>query len=75
MLSFELANEGRGIQIYCDEEGMATLVRALEKVRSGGDHLHLLTPSNGGRRGLDLSEKNPWGGDTIPEVIIDWVGE
>lgn len=72
MLSFELANAGRAIEISCDEQGMAALIKALEKVRSDGDHVHLLTPSNGGR---ELSEKNPWGKEAIGEVIINWVGE
>jgi len=70
MLSFELANEGRAIQIYCDKEGLSTLMKALERVRSSG-HLHLLTPANGGR---ELSDKTPWGKDAIGEVIINWVG-
>lgn len=72
MLSFELANAGRAIEISCDEAGMAALIKALERVRADGDHLHLRTPSNGGR---DLSEKSPWGQDAIGEVIINWVGE
>jgi hypothetical protein len=72
MLSFTIANEGRAVEISCDEEGMATLIKALENVRADGDHLHLCTPSNGGR---DLSETTPWGGEAIGEVIINWVGE
>jgi hypothetical protein len=75
MLSFELANEGREIQICCDEEGMAILIRALNKVRAEGDHVHLLTPECGAYRGLELSGKNPSGQDTIPEVIINWAGD
>ncbi len=71
MVSVELVNEGRGIQIYCDNSGIDSLVAALEKVRSTG-HLHLLTPSNGGRH---LSEKTPWGQDTIGEVIITTVSD
>lgn len=69
MLSFELTNEGRGIQAYCDEQGLATLIRALEKLRSTRGHMHLCTPANGGR---DLSEKNPWGADAIGEVIFTY---
>lgn len=72
MLSFELANEGRAVEISCDEQGMTALIKALERVRAKGDHIHLCTPSNGGR---DLSEKNPWGGAAIGEVIINWVGD
>jgi hypothetical protein len=72
MLSFELANEGRAIEISFDEQRMAALIKALERVRADGDHIHLCTPSNGGR---ELSEKNPWGKEAIGEVIINWVGE
>jgi hypothetical protein len=57
MLSFQLANEGRAIEISLDEQGMAALIKALERVRADGDHIHLCTPSNDGH---DLSEKNPW---------------
>ena len=71
VLSFELANEGRAIQIHCDKEGLATLTTALERVRTSG-HLHLRTPANGGR---ELSEKNPWGKEAIGEVIITTGGD
>jgi len=70
MLSFQIINQGRGIQIYFDDEGKATLIDALDKVETAG-HLHLLTPANGGR---ELSEKTPWGKDTVGEVIITWGG-
>lgn len=72
MLSFQIANSGRAVEISCDEEGMAIFIRALEKARADGDHLHLRTPSNGGH---DLSEQSPWGQKAIDEVIINWVGE
>jgi hypothetical protein len=71
MLSFHVINEGRGIQVNCDKQGMATLTRALEKAQHAG-HVHLLTPSNGGR---ELSEQTAWGKETIGEVIITWTGE
>ena len=72
MLSFHISNEGREIQICCDEEGIATLIKMLERVRADGDHLHFFSPSNGGR---DLSDTTPWGQQAIGEVIINWVGE
>ena len=34
VVSFELANGGREIQICCDEEGMAIFIRAVDKVRA-----------------------------------------
>jgi hypothetical protein len=72
MLSFDLAEEDRTVKIYCDENGMATLIKALERVRADGDHIHLRTPANGGR---DLDEKDPWGQEAITEVILNWVGD
>jgi hypothetical protein len=64
----QLTNEGRGIQVFCDEQGLATLIGALEKLRSTRGHMHLCTPANG----RDLREKNPWGSDAIGEVIFTY---
>jgi len=69
MLSFALADEGRTVKIYCDEEGMAKLVKGLERLRAEGDHIHLLTPSNGGH---ELDEKTPRGKKAVGEVILEW---
>src|SRR5882757_2276802 len=60
MLSFQIINSGRGIQIFCDSEGLATLAGSLEKLRATAGHIHLRTPSNGGH---ELSEKTPWGNE------------
>jgi hypothetical protein len=51
---------------------MATLVAALEKIRSADGHGHLCTPSNGGH---ELSEKTPYGNDAVGEVIVIWSNE
>jgi hypothetical protein len=72
MLSFNLAAEGKTVEISCDEEGMAKLIKALERVRADRDHIHIRTPANGGR---DLDEKTPWGQEAIGEVILNWVGD
>lgn len=72
MLSFQITNSGREIQIYCDEEGVAKLIASLEEIRSTGSHIHLCTPSNGGQ---ELSEKTPWGGDAVGEVVISFGGD
>jgi hypothetical protein len=72
MLSFEIINSGQGIQIACDQQGLATLIGALEKLRNTADHIHLLTPSNGGH---ELSEQTPWGGKAIGEVIVTTGGD
>jgi hypothetical protein len=69
---FEIIDSGRAIQVYCDGEGMATLVAALEKIRSADGHGHLCTPSNGGH---ELSEKTPYGNDAVREIIVTWSNE
>ena len=71
MLSFHIINSGR-IQIHCDDEGMTTLIGALEKIRPDGGHVHLRTPSNGGR---ELDEEDGRGRKGVGEVIITWVGD
>lgn len=72
MLSFQLINQGQGIQVNCDEQGMTTLLDALKKVQPTGGHIHLRTPANGGK---ELDEKTPWGEDTVSEVVITWTGD
>jgi hypothetical protein len=72
MLSFEIENSGREIHISCDEQGMAALIKAIERARADCDHIHIRTPANGGR---ELSEKSPWGYDAVGEVVIHWVGK
>jgi hypothetical protein len=72
MLAFEIAYEGKAIVICCDEQGMTKLIKALERARADGNHIHLRTPANGGR---DLDERDPWGQQAISEVIINWVSE
>ena len=54
MLSFELIESGKTIQICADDEGLALLRNALERVTSSG-HLHLRTIANGGN---ELNDKN-----------------
>ncbi len=70
MISFELTNENRIIQVCVDDSGINALIRSLEKLRVSGSHIHLCSPP----RGKDLSDKNPWGTDAISEVIISHVG-
>jgi hypothetical protein len=72
MLSFQVVNSGREIQIACDEQGMTTLIGALERIRHTGGHVHLRAPSNGGR---ELSEKTLWGDDAVGEVVITCNGD
>lgn len=57
MLSFEIIESGKAIQIYADDAGLLLLRRALERVTSAG-HLHLRSSANGGN---ELNDANPWG--------------
>jgi len=66
MLSFELTESGKTIQICADDDGLALLRKALERV-TGSGHLHLRTVANGGK---ELNDTNPWGQAAIGEVII-----
>jgi hypothetical protein len=66
MLSFEIIESGKAIQIYADGDGLLLLRNALERVTQCG-HLHLRSPPNGGN---DLNDANPWGQAAIGEVII-----
>jgi hypothetical protein len=66
MLSFEVIESGKAIQIYADDEGLSVLRNALERVTNSG-HLHLRSIANGGK---ELSDSNPWGKAAIGEVVI-----
>jgi hypothetical protein len=66
MLSFEVIEAGKAIQIFADDEGLSLLQMALEKARSTG-HVHLLSVANGGK---ELNDANPRGNAAIGEVII-----
>ena len=56
MLSFEIIESGRAIQIYADDDGLLLLRKSLERVTSAG-HLHLRSSAIGGNelRGANLS--------------------
>ena len=72
MLSFQIVNEGRAVQICCDDEGQKVLICALRKVQ--GDHVHLLGPSFT-KRNSELSETTPFGEEALSEVIITHGGD
>lgn len=73
MLSFQLVNENRSIQIDLDREGLEKLISVLEEFRAKvSGHAHLLAPSAGGQF---LSDKTPWGKDAIGEVIFTLGGD
>jgi hypothetical protein len=42
------------LEIFCDEGGLALLLRQLEHLRTGAGHVHLMTP---GWAGNELDEK------------------
>lgn len=68
-LSFQVANDGDAITIYCDTNGLDELINTLVRLRSASDlgHIHMRAPSTGG--GI-LSDQNPWGEEAIGEVIV-----
>jgi hypothetical protein len=68
VLSFQLTNSNKAIQIDCDEQGLRVLLGVLEKARAQG-HAHLWTPSNGGH---ELSETTPFGEVAIGEVVVSY---
>jgi hypothetical protein len=72
MLSFQVTDEGKAIQVDCDKEGLAALISELEKLQEEGGHVHLRAPSAGGKL---LSDKTPWGKIAAGEVIISIGGE
>jgi hypothetical protein len=73
MLSFQMANSGKAIQVDCDRQGLETLISALQKIQSKeADHIHLRAPSAGGHT---LSDITPWGNPAIGEVIITTGGD
>jgi hypothetical protein len=71
MLSFQIINSSRGIQIDCDDAGIATLIDALKRAPKRG-HVHLCSPSCGGK---ELSDTTPFGEAAIGEVIITIGGD
>jgi hypothetical protein len=73
MLSFEITNSGKAIQIDCDREGLQALISVLEEFKTKEvGHVHLRAPSAGGR---SLSDKTPWGKEAVGEVIISLGGD
>lgn len=67
MLSFEVTNSGRTIQIMIDREGLAILYRNLEALKTSG-HVHLRCPT-------ELNDVTPSGHEAIGEVIITTGGD
>jgi hypothetical protein len=70
MLSSQLAHQATAIRINCDEEGMAKLIKALQRIRADGDQGDLRIPLDN-----DLDENNPWGEKAIYQVVLSWVGD
>lgn len=70
MLSFEVKSDE--IQIYCDQKGLESLIKALERLRRDGDHIHLNSPSCGGR---DIDDNTPWNDPAVGMVTINWFEE
>ena len=67
MLSFQLTNDNRTIQVHCDDPGVSALIEVLEQLRGSGNHVHLRSAKDGGKV---LSDTTPFGELAIREVII-----
>jgi hypothetical protein len=67
MLYFEIANDGKAIQVSFDEEGAQALVAAIKQVEQAGAHKHLCAPSCGGK---ELSDQTLSAKKAICEVIL-----
>ena len=68
MLSFQIVDSGKAIQVFCDDDGLDMLIAKLTNMKNENlGHIHLRTPSAGGDI---LNDKTPWGDDAIAEVII-----
>jgi hypothetical protein len=67
MLSFEVTNSGRTIQITIDREGLVILQQKLTDLKTTG-HVHL-------RGGRELNNVTPSGKEAIGEVIISTGGD
>jgi hypothetical protein len=72
MLSFQVINRNKTIQIDLDREGMGKLIAVLDEFKASDlGHVHLRAPSAGGS---SLSDKTPWGAEAVGEVIISLGG-
>ena len=70
-LSITIENQGRSIQVHCDEAGLDALIAALQGARTAG-HLHVRSPANGGKV---LDDQDPWGNPAIGELIVTLGGD
>lgn len=61
------------IQIFLDDEGVATLLRKIESARKHG-HIHIWGSAVAPKDALD--DRDPWGRDAVRrEVMIDYFGD
>lgn len=58
MLTVEFNPKDECVELYCDEEGLDVLGRALAVLRDAGGHEHLMTPSWAGHE-LTEDKQNP----------------
>jgi len=72
MISFQILDSGKKIQIEVDDVGIERLIGVLNSLRGSGSHVHLRSPSSGGR---DLEDATPWGEPAVPEVLIGHGGD
>lgn len=74
MLSFQITENAKVIEICCDDDGINELIDVLSKLRGSGSHIHLYAPSIGGSVS-PLSDTTPFGEPAVSEVIITHGGD
>ena len=63
MLTFEINADGNMLEIHCDDDGIATLRRALSKLeKKPVEHEHLMSPSWAGN---ELTERIQGSGNSL----------
>jgi len=68
MLSFQIVDSGKAIQVFCDDDGLDLLISKLINMKNENmGHMHLRAPSAGGDV---INDKTPWGDDAVAEVIF-----
>ena len=79
MLTFEIKNHDKisvgtaQVEIYCDREGLVSLIKILGHLEQGSTHAHLQTPA---WAGTELTER-PYGEQTVlvHQVLIRVIPE
>jgi hypothetical protein len=66
MLTFEY-DQNQQLEIYCDRDGLATLISELDFLKERGGHAHLMTPSWAGH---ELTEERQGQQTTLIHHVV-----